>query len=576
MTTNWPKLYPQEIIKSYAGRVKENLLLSKSRTDKLLFGSINHTIHRDLPRLTDCFISNLQQIGITYEVIINEHTVVPFYENFLNKERLDSLYKYLKNHEKNVGALSFANSEIHYCPICVKEDFEKYGETYWRRTHNLSSIKTCYIHKCYLEQAVPDKKLRIEFSPNEGVHYNLKPTFCKNEKLLAFEKQLIQILFGEMKFDRNSLIKDAVQKGLIELKSQKYFFVEDKLQKLKSYELEVIGKTEFVLPYHLKRTFNNNYNGSCPELYLLISNFLKGEKVLKNQNQLKINISCNNKLCSNFKKLILNNEVKHYGESKSVIRQCPNCGIYYSKVNNKLTKTRIVFLGSKVINNINKEYTNKVAIKKIASNFGIGLHMVNSVINGTHKAPQYLNKPTKEVIHKYRKAWMSILESKNFESIKKSRDLNQALCSTLHRHDKEWISKVNNQYRKRSWLIRDDEFYKKKDLEYLAKLNDSLIKLKKIKPEERITFPKLSKLTKHNFFYDKDKYPLSYGFIIKNKESFFEFKLRKIANLINDSDNNLIILKSHIIKKYSFRSNKELEKILIELKKVYGLEIRFV
>jgi len=36
------------------------------------------------------------------------------------------------------------------CPLCVKEDRERYGETYWHLSHQLQGIDVCHKHGCYL------------------------------------------------------------------------------------------------------------------------------------------------------------------------------------------------------------------------------------------------------------------------------------------------------------------------------------------------------------------------------------------------------------------------------------------
>jgi hypothetical protein len=42
---------------------------------------------------------------------------------------------------------------LRYCPLCVVEDQNTYGETYWHRQHQLSSIEVCVTHSVWLEQS---------------------------------------------------------------------------------------------------------------------------------------------------------------------------------------------------------------------------------------------------------------------------------------------------------------------------------------------------------------------------------------------------------------------------------------
>src|SRR4030042_7010586 len=43
---------------------------------------------------------------------------------------------------------------LRYCPECVSEDFERWGETYWRRTHQLPGVLVCTDHKGGLANSV--------------------------------------------------------------------------------------------------------------------------------------------------------------------------------------------------------------------------------------------------------------------------------------------------------------------------------------------------------------------------------------------------------------------------------------
>lgn len=39
---------------------------------------------------------------------------------------------------------------LRFCPICVSEDRERFGESYWHRLHQLQGMNCCNIHKCRL------------------------------------------------------------------------------------------------------------------------------------------------------------------------------------------------------------------------------------------------------------------------------------------------------------------------------------------------------------------------------------------------------------------------------------------
>lgn len=45
---------------------------------------------------------------------------------------------------------AYKDKELKACPICMKEDREKFGEAYWHLSHQLPYVKVCTKHKCRL------------------------------------------------------------------------------------------------------------------------------------------------------------------------------------------------------------------------------------------------------------------------------------------------------------------------------------------------------------------------------------------------------------------------------------------
>jgi len=59
---------------------------------------------------------------------------------------------------------------LKYCPLCVHEDNHIYGETYWRRQHQLSEILYCIRHEVRLvDSSVLTNKIGTEFYPASNV-----------------------------------------------------------------------------------------------------------------------------------------------------------------------------------------------------------------------------------------------------------------------------------------------------------------------------------------------------------------------------------------------------------------------
>ena len=86
--------------------------------------------------------------------VIMKHTMFPYYTRFYPKEKRDRIYQMLVSETKKCSDLlkhAYDTERfMRFCPVCAREDREKYGETYWHRTHQIPDIKICPIHKCVL------------------------------------------------------------------------------------------------------------------------------------------------------------------------------------------------------------------------------------------------------------------------------------------------------------------------------------------------------------------------------------------------------------------------------------------
>ena len=90
--------------------------------------------------------------------LILEHTMFPEYGRFIDpvrREKLLSECDLTRGNWINTLMIPVSNNDryLKYCPECVKEDRERYGETYWHRSHQISNIKICKKHRIYLEDS---------------------------------------------------------------------------------------------------------------------------------------------------------------------------------------------------------------------------------------------------------------------------------------------------------------------------------------------------------------------------------------------------------------------------------------
>lgn len=68
-----------------------------------------------------------------------------------------------------------------FCPLCAKEDREKYGEPYWHVDHQIPLMTVCPEHRCALVQIKLQNAswtLNNQFMPLSSIDTNVTPDFC--------------------------------------------------------------------------------------------------------------------------------------------------------------------------------------------------------------------------------------------------------------------------------------------------------------------------------------------------------------------------------------------------------------
>jgi hypothetical protein len=98
------------------------------------------------------------------EKLVQEHTMFPQYARFLpltNRKKALEILSYEScdpHHLFSVLPRTSEDENLKYCPICVREDREAYGEAYWHRSHQLRQVQVCHKHHCNLKSStIPAK-----------------------------------------------------------------------------------------------------------------------------------------------------------------------------------------------------------------------------------------------------------------------------------------------------------------------------------------------------------------------------------------------------------------------------------
>ena len=154
----FPKIYEDELVYSVLARYYQhsgNLLYVTCAEDLY----IKKTIRPDIEFINEVKpeVLGLLCQNITIEELIEKHTMFPYYTRFLPMERRKQAFGALCERSGNYDNLLALPKRrdgnqryLRYCPICVEEDREIYGETFWHRNHQMLGIDCCSKHGCRL------------------------------------------------------------------------------------------------------------------------------------------------------------------------------------------------------------------------------------------------------------------------------------------------------------------------------------------------------------------------------------------------------------------------------------------
>lgn len=177
----FPRLFPDETVFGAAARYK---ILTGSTAPfvlKRLFDTrtvvVNHELPSYLAKLTDALP---QDGGYNVEALVQGHTALPYYANFLPSQRVVKIITaMIEGPGSGIGALlglrtMSSHAPERWCYECADVDVKEYGQPYWHREHQLPGIYVCSRHSSILRKFAngilsQKKELRLPTLNRTGV-----------------------------------------------------------------------------------------------------------------------------------------------------------------------------------------------------------------------------------------------------------------------------------------------------------------------------------------------------------------------------------------------------------------------
>ena len=159
----FPIIYEDEFFYSIIARYhNRNGNIAIKHTYREVFNKENVTSIIYFPSHIENMIKNMP-LGCKYTVeeIINKHTLYPFFTAFMDKEISTRIFNLMKSNSCmgisgviGIQMMSLNKSKyLKFCHRCMEDDFEKYGEYYWHRIHQVPGVLVCPKHKIPLENS---------------------------------------------------------------------------------------------------------------------------------------------------------------------------------------------------------------------------------------------------------------------------------------------------------------------------------------------------------------------------------------------------------------------------------------
>ena len=157
MIAYFPELYPDELFYSTVARYYSYLYPSYNMAIEKLCINKNSRIDiefglKALNKETRVFLEKTYGLR---NILLN-HTMFLQYAMFETNDRRMQAEAILLDGEGDIqSALRFPKNKngtrfLRYCPLCFKEDKQKYGEAYWHKAHQIRGVDVCNKHGCFL------------------------------------------------------------------------------------------------------------------------------------------------------------------------------------------------------------------------------------------------------------------------------------------------------------------------------------------------------------------------------------------------------------------------------------------
>lgn len=589
--------YPDEILYSQLARLFEHCLQVHpfSGLDWVLKkgkGSATIDLPNNLNALYEVYFSKVEGSS---EALIRKYTLYPFYESFFKVHKRDSVLKaMLSNFGSQIHIKAGINTSgisrgryPRYCPVCLSESFETYGEAYWMRIHQIPGVLVCPIHNTHVDMFRPSNdrlNQSLFFSASELNRGSLVAMENKDPRLLEVSCTFRSILNGAHRFDINNLnYKRAI---LINSKYRQGSLINYNTLCL---DIETYYGQRFLQHYFSRYSDPLSWVPAIvrrpltyfdPVKHIVLHNFveqIERSLVLLSKALWDGSWQCINGACPAYKKhrqeraiVMLNAKT---GKETALVK-C-SCGMEYRltytlKNGKRVRSTTVKEYGELWRNTVKIMADRGSSMRAIQRTVCTGVASIRTFLRGGDSKAKDLQ--FKVTLKESREQWIALLKSFDQHKISQARRRDNRLYKWLYNNDKNWLqvtNQLNRTGRSQSELRLD---WKEIDQKLVLRISEVIGKLRKEGFKKRISRNLVSKvldLERNYFRIHKGKLVRSTEILAKLTESKEEFVTRRVSGSLQAlRKENQKVTVSGVLKRANLRLTAQRAKAVREVEVV--------
>ena len=218
-----PAIYPDELVYSWFCRyyVHSGCFSHKEALQELYCKRSDYLNKEFIGNLNHGAMEQINKIYPLDELVLS-HTMYPQYARFIPLEKKKEALYCLGHEPCDVHHLfcvlprNEGERYLRYCPMCAREDRERYGEAYWHRKHQIRNMSICVKHKCRLMESDVTAKSEqcFTFSPAED-HVSDDGAVVESDPVaIMFASYLDSVFDAPIDFENDAPISAVLYDGM--------------------------------------------------------------------------------------------------------------------------------------------------------------------------------------------------------------------------------------------------------------------------------------------------------------------------------------------------------------------------